>query len=371
VIELLIRLSLAQVFFVSGVLKASNWENALSLARYEYPVSWMDPVTAAWLGVTIELAGSVLLAAGLATRFAAAALAVLALVIQFNYREFDQHLFWAVLLLGFVVRGAGGLSLDALLRRGLSRTALPLAGGLAALFERATRFLAPVYTLAVRCWLAAAMIAAGALGGSAAAAWLPLQSAAGFAGPTAWAGGALLALGLAARPAALLLMAAVGGAQMMGAGVEAYPYWLMTLGLVALRGPGPFAADALIAAVLRRRDPRLQAGVSLEGLPRVVIVGAGFGGMACAASLTRARVAVTLIDRHNYHLFQPLLYQVATAGLAPGDVAAPVRGLFREHANVRVLFGEVTGVDAARREVLLADQRVAYDYLVLATGAAH
>ena len=147
----------------------------------------------------------------------------------------------------------------------------------------------------------------------------------------------------------------------------------MTLSLLALRGPGTFSADALIAAALRRRDPRLQgrAAFSLDGLPRVVIVGAGFGGLACAAALTRARVAVTLIDRHNYHLFQPLLYQVATAGLAPGDVATPVRGLFREHYNVRVLFGEVTGVDAARREVLMSGQRIGYDYLVLATGAAH
>jgi NADH dehydrogenase len=65
---------------------------------------------------------------------------------------------------------------------------------------------------------------------------------------------------------------------------------------------------------------------SLEGLPRVVIVGAGFGGLACAAALRRARVSVTLIDRRNYHLFQPLLYQAATAGLSPGDIATPVRG---------------------------------------------
>ncbi|EXI79571.1 MAG: NADH dehydrogenase-like protein YjlD [Candidatus Accumulibacter sp. BA-94] len=78
-----------------------------------------------------------------------------------------------------------------------------------------------------------------------------------------------------------------------------------------------------------------------------------------------------MIDRHNYHLFQPLLYQVATSGLSPGDIATPVRGLFREHFNVRVLFGEVSGVDHVRQEVLMDGQRVGYDYLVLATGAAH
>jgi NADH dehydrogenase/putative oxidoreductase len=103
----------------------------------------------------------------------------------------------------------------------------------------------------------------------------------------------------------------------------------------------------------------------------VVVVGAGFSGISCASALAHARVAVTLIDRHNYHLFQPLLYQVATASLSPGDIAAPVRGIFRESFNVRVLLGEVTGIDTAARAVVLRDQRIEYDYLVLATGAAH
>jgi len=79
-----------------------------------------------------------------------------------------------------------------------------------------------------------------------------------------------------------------------------------------------------------------------------------------------------LLDRHNYHLFQPLLYQVATAALSPRDIASPVRGLFRESFNTRVLIGgTVTGVDTERREVIVAAQRVAYDSLVLATGAGH
>jgi NADH dehydrogenase/putative oxidoreductase len=102
-----------------------------------------------------------------------------------------------------------------------------------------------------------------------------------------------------------------------------------------------------------------------------VVVGAGFGGLTCAAALRDAPVRVTLIDRHNYHLFQPLLYQVATASLSPGDIAAPVRGLFREHDNTRVQFGEVTGVDSERAEVLIGQRRISYDYLVLATGASH
>jgi NADH:ubiquinone reductase (H+-translocating) len=105
--------------------------------------------------------------------------------------------------------------------------------------------------------------------------------------------------------------------------------------------------------------------------PRVVIVGAGFGGLFAAQALARVPVQVTLIDRHNYHLFQPLLYQVATAGLAPSEVAWPIRSILRRQRNATVLLGEVTGVDHERREVVLQDGRVGYDWLVLATGSRH
>ena len=104
---------------------------------------------------------------------------------------------------------------------------------------------------------------------------------------------------------------------------------------------------------------------------KVVIVGAGFGGLAAAKRLARAAVAVTLIDRRNYHLFQPLLYQVATAGLSPGDIAWPIRSIVRRQRNAEVLLGRVTGVDTESQEVLVGDTRVGYDYLILATGAQH
>jgi NADH dehydrogenase/putative oxidoreductase len=132
-------------------------------------------------------------------------------------------------------------------------------------------------------------------------------------------------------------------------------YWLACCGLLAVFGPGRWSADRLIRAALGRLFPELEGrpGFRLEAVPRVVIVGAGFGGMSCAAALGRERVSVTLIDRHNYHLFQPLLYQVATTALSPGDIATPVRGLFRDRFNVRVELGEVTGIDTARREVEL------------------
>ncbi len=105
--------------------------------------------------------------------------------------------------------------------------------------------------------------------------------------------------------------------------------------------------------------------------PQVVIIGAGFGGLTAARGLAAADVDITLVDRQNHHLFQPLLYQVATAGLSPADIAWPVRQLMRRQKNARVLMGEVTGVDPARRVVMLRDSPIAYDWLVLATGATH
>src|SRR5215204_5769064 len=105
--------------------------------------------------------------------------------------------------------------------------------------------------------------------------------------------------------------------------------------------------------------------------PHIVIVGAGFGGLATAHGLAGATVDVTVIDRRNYHLFQPLLYQVATAGLSPAQIASPIRAILRKAANVRVMLGKVTGVDTERRVVKLEGREVGYDTLVLATGSRH
>ena len=105
--------------------------------------------------------------------------------------------------------------------------------------------------------------------------------------------------------------------------------------------------------------------------PRVVIVGAGFGGLSAAKALGRAPVEVMVIDRHNYLLFQPLLYQVATAALSPADIAAPIRSVLRHQANTSVMLAKVTGVDMVRQEVVLGARRVPFDFLVLATGARH
>ncbi len=105
--------------------------------------------------------------------------------------------------------------------------------------------------------------------------------------------------------------------------------------------------------------------------PRVIIVGAGFGGLQAAKKLACKNVRVTVIDRANYHLFQPLLYQVATAALSPADIAAPVRSILSKYKNVEVILAEVESVDVNARVVKTNDMELSYDYLILATGARH
>src|SRR5579884_1293571 len=133
---------------------------------------------------------------------------------------------------------------------------------------------------------------------------------------------------------------------------------------------------------IQTRNRTVQQGIS-EGtrgqpgarrtavVPRVVIVGAGFGGLQAARALAHAPVRVTVIDRYNHHLFQPLLYQVASAALSPADISYPIRGVLRHQKNTEVLLGEVTGVDTQEQLVLMGELAVPYDYLVIATGATH
>lgn len=104
---------------------------------------------------------------------------------------------------------------------------------------------------------------------------------------------------------------------------------------------------------------------------RVVVIGAGFGGLSAAWGLRNSAFHVTLFDQHNYHLFQPLLYQVATAALSPADIAGPVRSIVRDYRNVSVVLAQITGVDVARNEVLAEGRRIPFDDLIIATGARH
>jgi NADH:ubiquinone reductase (H+-translocating) len=115
----------------------------------------------------------------------------------------------------------------------------------------------------------------------------------------------------------------------------------------------------------------MSAKMNGKAVPHIVIIGAGFGGLNAALKLARQSVRVTLIDRRNHHTFQPLLYQVATAGLSPGEIASPIRWIFAGRRNVEVVLGEVHDLDLDRRVVKVADRELPYDYLIVAAGSSH
>ncbi len=114
---------------------------------------------------------------------------------------------------------------------------------------------------------------------------------------------------------------------------------------------------------------RASGAAAVSARPRIVIIGAGFGGLTAAMRLGRVDATLIVIDRRNHHLFQPLLYQVATAALSPADIAAPIRGILARQTNTRVILGTVSGIDVSGRSVLIGERRIPYDQLVIATGA--
>lgn len=398
-LDLVIRLWLAQGFVLSGILKLNDWNTAILLATYEYPVSWMSPAQAALTGAGIELIGGLLLAIGLATRPAALALAALTLVVQLEYRELNSHLYTIVLLLGLALTGARGLSLDQLLGKGLGDSAVPGGLLLQRLFAKLDPIFLPLVALAQRLIVAAVLLTAlGLLVPTLLASTsYDVQPLAGWFGRIAFvdpgdgnvlmqtvavgsalrwllvAAALLLAAGLGTRLAALVVMLCLFGIAQQGGLAPLVGGELMFLNalllLIVVNGPGVLSMDGGLKGWLQGKHGRLPA---LDPtLPHVVVVGAGFGGLAVVAGLRHSRCRITLVDQHNYHLFQPLLYQVATAGLSPADIATPVRERLREQNNVSVRMARVTGVDAASRELLIGDRRLSYDFLVLATGARH
>nr|WP_294551833.1 FAD-dependent oxidoreductase [uncultured Rhodopila sp.] len=360
-VDLFVRLSLAGAFFTSGMLKLGNWPLALTLAQQEYPVSWLDPHIAAVLGAGIEVGGSILLAAGLFVRPAALAMLLLSLVIQFSYQHLDETLFWAFLFAWYAIHGAGPLSLDRLFAKGVRESALPLAAEAIAAGVWLERAAGPWLRLLLRVWLAAAVAGLPLPG-----AFFPVETMAALPRLLAWPLAFCIAAGLATPVAAVVLLLTLSGTWMMAPDEGVSLYAPLLLALLAVSGPGALSLDRLLSDALAEGPRRPD-----EDAPHVVIVGAGFGGMACAGGLRRERVRVTLIDRRNYHLFQPLLYQVATASLSPGDIAVPIRSVFRDDPEVTALCGTVTGVDPVRRLVHVEGREIRYDYLVLATGASH
>ena len=224
--------------------------------------------------------------------------------------------------------------MDAHLRQGLADSALPLVPQIVAVSKWIRARITALYLSLLRLWFAFAIL----LGSvnlskwpfSRVSQWLPIDLAARLP-ISIYAIGALLLLGLATRYVSTLVIVALFANSMMNPRGTDSAYWLVLFAILVIHGGGRFSLDRALHAGLNRFLPAsMRVAQTLNGLPRVVIAGAGFAGMSCAAALKRVAVSVTLIDRVNYHLFQPLLYQVATAALSPGDIATPVRQVFRD-----------------------------------------
>lgn len=385
------RLTLAQVFFISGVLKLSDWDNALYLSAHEYPVSWMNAAMAAHLGVFIEIVCPMLLVLGLMTRFAALGLLVLTAIAQTVYQPVNVQVFWIIILGYWVVMGARKQSLDYLLR-GLKDSALPLMQFLGDVFDFLKQHIGPVYILAIRLWIAAVLYIAGHTAMESMEitpyfqflAYQPHLSILRGMQENIWVdvlcgiGALCIACGFATRIvsiASLIILAIITQHLAVSEIQKAeFLYWIMLLTILCFAGPGKYSLDGILRHTLSKAFPQLDGDhkANLSKAPHVVIIGAGFGGVAAAKALRTTACRVTLIDKHNYHLFQPLLYQVATASLSPSDIATPIRALFRDQDNVRIMLNEVTGIDKAQQQVMLADGKsLSFDYLVIATGARH
>ena len=378
-VDLLIRIWIGRQALVLSVLISTDWAMAVSMATGSYPIPVAGLGSTALLSLVYWLA-AVSLILGLATRVGAATLLALAVASHIRVAALDLNLFWMALLAYYVLLGADRLSLDRLVSQGLKSSSLPQVGALITVLDAARPALTSIYLLALRVALMLTLLLAGGHMSTAIMTttagifeWLPVSSATLLFGEAGIALALLIGSGLATRVTALLAVVMFGYHTMSG-GEMSFPfYWTVLLLLLVAKGPGPFSLDGAVVAALRRSLPELSGkpAFSLEGLPRVVIVGAGFGGIACARALRHAPASITLIDQQNYHLFQPLLYQVATAGLSPADIAIPIRTIFRDQFNAKVMLATVTGVNTERREVLADGLSIPYDYLVIATGATH
>ncbi|WP_051481621.1 NAD(P)/FAD-dependent oxidoreductase [Paraburkholderia nodosa] len=275
-----------------------------------------------------------------------------------------------VLLAWLVVLGPGTFSLDAMLARGLAWAPLGPARQIRKGYELLERFVSPVLLLFSRAGIAASLSLASALTPSlfGQAAHQGLTTL--FAYPS-WIAALLafcIAFGCMTRPAMFIYAAMVPLAGIAMAMDDRLAILLLLLMFVAT-GPGVISVDHWLARWVLDSPDREKG--TLNAYPHVVVVGGGFGGLETVRGLRNSHCRITLIDQRNHHLFQPLLYQIATAALSPGEIATPIRSLFRGQRNVQVRLGTVTGIDTATREVLIGKASLKFDYLVLATGARH
>ncbi|MEP1421481.1 MAG: FAD-dependent oxidoreductase [Erythrobacter sp.] len=373
--DLVIRFFIGMWFLRSGLVKATDWDTALLLATVEYPVSWMSPTHAAMTGIAIEILGPILLIAGLFTRPAAFAMAALTIVSQAVYVPTTTNLIVSAMLIWYVLHGPAAFSLDRVLAFGFKSSALPLARPTIVAWDWSREHLAPIVMAILRLWMGVTLLTyAGVIEPPVAVmTWLPATIFLGFPDWLAifWAvffftgfGAVIVSYGLFFLMAAFMITGAHPN-------VTLFPF--LFLAIYEAKGAGILSADRAILAWLEKNIlfDRDYSEIP-DRWPHVVVVGAGFGGLAAVEGLKRLPVRITLIDKRNYHLFQPLLYQIATATLNPADIAAPIRSLFKGDGNVRVLKGEVNGIDAQNGTLTYGDgSELSYDRLVLATGATH
>lgn len=359
---LMARIWFGQVIFVHRIMTMAQHADAGAWSGQLHVPSGID---AAVQGVV-----PLLLTSGLLTR--PVALVLLIEMVASSHGAFPAGALGAkfALLAWLVVIGPGAISLDSLLRRGVLWAPFGPVRFMSRCYAWIDRCVSPLVQIVIRVCLAASLANVGAqtfprlqsamLGGSASPMIRPVEWAVALA--------VALAVGCATRPAALIVALMIPLSGIVMSMDDRFAVLLLLL-ILAASGAGILSVDRLLdwwGGMQAHRDVEAQ-----KRWPHVVVVGGGFGGVAAVRGLRNARCHVTLIDQRNHHLFQPLLYQVATAALSPADIATPIRSLFRSQRNVHVRLGEVTGVDVAAREVLVGAARMKFDYLVLATGARH
>lgn len=347
--DLLVRAWLAHAMWRTGLTAVADWHGTVVAMHPVDGLFGLTPSVLAGIAVAARFVLPVLLLLGLFTRLAA--IPLLGVALGAAAREGIGPAIWAVMFGWYALIGPGLISLDRLLGQGANDSALPFARPVGGALAWLRGTLRPVLRTALRAAAVGVLVQMGAM---------TMHPAALCA--------TLLVVGAATPFAALALIALVADPTMRGMSDPLFSWTALCL-LIAAEGAGPLSLDAVIEEQLSRRARRRTPA---ETLPQVVVVGGGFGGLAAARALARAPCQVTVVDRANHTLFQPLLYQVATAALSPADIAVPVREVLRGQANASVRMGEVTRIDRAAKHVITADgQSLPYDYLILATGARH